>query len=192
MRILVIGGTGYIGSYVSARLAAMGHEITVYHRGKTEPGLPNTIRHVHRPEATIPIRHYPAELMSPPPDVVLHMVLVGEADAVAFMQAFRGVARRVVAISSGDVYRAYGRLISLEPGLPEPSPLRETSPLRERLFPYRTEREARPEGGATWVHDYEKILVERVVMGDPSLLGQFCACRWSTAPAMGNAASTIT
>ncbi len=49
------------------------------------------------------------------------------------VEAFRGVARRVVAISSQDVYLAYGRLTGLEPGPAEPVPLTEHSPLRTRL-----------------------------------------------------------
>ncbi len=59
------------------------------------------------------------------------LVLGGTGFAV--VEAFRGVARRVVAISSQDVYLAYGRLTGLEPGLAEPVPLTEHSPLRTRL-----------------------------------------------------------
>jgi hypothetical protein len=46
---------------------------------------------------------------------------------------FKGMTYRVVAISSQDVYLAYGRLTGLEPGPAEPVPLTEHSPLRTRL-----------------------------------------------------------
>src|SRR5687768_18518071 len=49
------------------------------------------------------------------------------------VKAFSDVARRAVAISSGDVYRAFGRIWRTEPGPPDPVPLTEDSPLREKL-----------------------------------------------------------
>jgi nucleoside-diphosphate-sugar epimerase len=81
------------------------------------------------------------------------------------------MAKRVVAISSGDVYRAYGRLLRTEPGPLEPVPLSEDAPLRERLYPYRGETAREPDDPMRWADDYEKILVERVVMSDPELPG---------------------
>ena len=35
MRILVIGGTSFIGPHVVERLVQLGHEVAVFHRGKT-------------------------------------------------------------------------------------------------------------------------------------------------------------
>ena len=35
MRILVIGGTGFIGPAVVARLNSLGHEVALFHRGQT-------------------------------------------------------------------------------------------------------------------------------------------------------------
>jgi nucleoside-diphosphate-sugar epimerase len=69
-----------------------------------------------------------------------------------------------------DVYRAYDRLRKAHPGSPDPVPLTEDSPLREHLYPYRGEH--RPDGlERDFLHDYDKILVERVVLGDPELPG---------------------
>ena len=95
------------------------------------------------------------------PEVVLDVIPMNDDDARGVMETFRGVARRVVAISSQDVYRAYDRVTGRDPGPPDPVPLTEDSPLRERFYPY--EREG--------VENYEKIHVERVVMGDPELPG---------------------
>jgi nucleoside-diphosphate-sugar epimerase len=167
MRVVVIGGTHFIGPYVVATLHRLGHEITVYHRGHHEPELPRGVRHVHSPLAGIPVLHFPSEISDPAPDVVLHMFPGGENDARAAMARFAGVARRMVALSSGDVYRAYGRLLGTEPGPPEPVPLDENAPLREALYPYRHVAA----GPADWTFHYEKILAERAVMGHPSLRG---------------------
>jgi pimeloyl-ACP methyl ester carboxylesterase len=43
MKILVIGGTNFIGPPVVHRLNAMGHEVTVFHRGKTTADLPQGV-----------------------------------------------------------------------------------------------------------------------------------------------------
>jgi nucleoside-diphosphate-sugar epimerase len=81
-------------------------------------------------------------------------------DAAAAVARFAGVARRIVGISSGDVYRAYGRLLASEPGPPEPTPLAEDAPLREVHFPYRDAAS----GPSDWTYHYEKILAERALL----------------------------
>lgn len=160
MRVLVIGGTNFIGPHVVTALHRQGHEVTVYHRGLHEPELPTAVRHIHSPRASIPVFHFPSSLSDPAPDVVLHMFPVGEDDARAAVARFVGVARRIVALSSGDVYRAYGRLLGTEPGPPDPIPIDENAPLRETLFPYRQSAS----GPADWTYHYEKILAERALL----------------------------
>lgn len=76
------------------------------------------------------------------------------------MDAFTGVTRRIVALSSGDVYRAYGYLIGIEGSQPAPIPLSEDSPVRTKLFPYR--RESTPKDD--WCYDYDKLLVEEALL----------------------------
>ena len=56
-----------------------------------------------------------------------------EGQARTLMKAVRGIAGRVVALSSGDVYRAYGLLHGTEVGPPQPVPIAEDAPLRQRL-----------------------------------------------------------
>jgi nucleoside-diphosphate-sugar epimerase len=157
MRVLVIGGTSFIGPHVVTELHHQGHEVTVYHRGLHESTLPSDVRHIHSPRASIPVLHFPSSLSDPRPDVVLHMFPVGEDDARAAVARFAGVARRMVGISSGDVYRAYGRLLGTEPGPLEPVPLEEEAPLREVYFPYRHTAS----GPSDWAYHYDKILAER-------------------------------
>jgi nucleoside-diphosphate-sugar epimerase len=167
MRVLVIGGTAFIGPYVVRSLISGGHEVTVFHRGEHEPELPSSVRHVHSASAVFPVLNFPGELVSWKPEVVLHMVTMGEHDADAVVRAFKGVARRLVVPSSGDVYGAYGVLIGSEAEIGESQLLHEDSPLRTNFYPYRK----MAKGPHDWIYHYEKILVERVVMGDPELPG---------------------
>jgi nucleoside-diphosphate-sugar epimerase len=165
MRIVVIGGTGFIGSYVVAQLAAE-HEVTVVNRGKHSCAVPPSVRHLTGDRDRLP--ELAAVFLRQSPDVVLDMIAGDERHARAVVDAFRGVARRLVTTSSIDVYRAYEIGLGLSPGPLEPVPLTEESPLRTVLHPYRD----RPAGSVPfdWITpDYEKILVERVVRGEPSL-----------------------
>jgi nucleoside-diphosphate-sugar epimerase len=161
MRVVVIGGTRFIGPLVVRRLSRMGHEVTVFHRGQTESDELPEVPHVHGDRQRLP--DFSATFKQHAPDVVLDMLPMSEQDAQLVMAAFRGVARRVVAISSMDVYRAFARFNRFESGALEPVPFGEDAPLRERLYPYRDKIER--------LHDYEKILVERVVMSDANLPG---------------------
>src|SRR5262249_11800244 len=111
------------------------------------------------------VMSFPQDVLEPALDVVIHMIPVGEYDMQAAMQTFRGRARRLVALSSGDVYLAYGRFTGLEPGVPEKGLLQETSPLRRVLYPYRKQAQSAED----WIYSYEKILVERVALFDPAL-----------------------
>ncbi|MBZ5576127.1 MAG: NAD-dependent epimerase/dehydratase family protein [Acidobacteriia bacterium] len=155
MRILFLGGTGLTGPFAVRRLHALGHEVTVYHRGQHEADFPEGVRRVLGDLA-----HLPGKLVHPAPDVVVHMWAMTEADAGHFLGVFRGVAGRAVVVSSGDVYRAYGRLQRLESGPPDPIPLSEDAPLRESRYPYRKMAPSEDH----WMARYEKISIERALM----------------------------
>ena len=99
------------------------------------------------------------------PDVVIHLIAMGERDARAAVETFRGRTRRLVALSSGDVYQSYGRLTGMESGPAESGLLTESSPLRTAWYPYRQ----RAQSAVDWTYDYEKILMEGIVLGEPSL-----------------------
>jgi nucleoside-diphosphate-sugar epimerase len=165
MEILVIGGTKFIGPHVVRALTDRAHTVTVFHRGEHESGLPSSVRHVHDRSASIPGLSFPAEVRQRPFDVVIHMIAMGEHDAAAAVHAFRGKAGRLVVLSSGDVYRAYGRFAGLEVGPAEEGLLKESSPLRFVLYPYRTQARSPDD----WVYSYDKILVERAVLSEPGL-----------------------
>jgi nucleoside-diphosphate-sugar epimerase len=161
MRVMVIGGTRFIGPAVVKRLAHEGHEVTLFHRGVSESAELPDVRHLHGERQRL--AEFSATFKEWAPEVVLDMRAMTEHEAKVVMDTFRGIASRVVAISSVDVYRAFARVNGTEPGAPDPVPLTEDAPLREVLYPFRGIIEDRS--------DYDKILVERVVMGDPAITG---------------------
>ena len=165
MRILIIGGTRFIGPHVVRRLAGAGHGVTVFHRGETRAELPDGVRQIYGDRREL--SSFAAEFEAAAPDVVLDMIAYTEMDARDLVGVFRGVARRAVVLSSADVYGAYGRLLRLEAGAPAAAPLAEDAPVRASLYPYR----ARAAGPDDFGYQYEKILVERVVMSEERLPG---------------------
>jgi nucleoside-diphosphate-sugar epimerase len=165
MRVLIIGGTSFIGPHVVRSLASHGHEVTIFHRGEHEAELPSGVRHIHSATAGFPVLRFPEELVSWKPDVVVHMVAMGEQDAEAVVRAFTGAARRLVVLSSGDVYRPYGVLTGTESGAARSELLREGSHLRKNFYPYRK----MAKGPDDWLYHYDKILMEPVVMNNSDL-----------------------
>jgi nucleoside-diphosphate-sugar epimerase len=171
MRILIIGGTAFIGPHLARELQEAGHAVTLFHRGKTEAALIPEIEHIHGDQRDLP--DFTDRFRDLSPSVAIHMVPGCAQDAWTFMRTLRGIARRVVAISSMDVYRAYNRLIGIETGPPDPIPLREDAPLREVLYPFRgiEEQPGNDPEARRWGEDYDKILVEKIVMCEPGLPG---------------------
>jgi nucleoside-diphosphate-sugar epimerase len=165
MQILVIGGTGFTGKHVLRRLVEAGHNVAVFHRGQTETELPPALQHIRGEREDFST--FVADFKKFAPDVVLDMIPYVEQDAFTLMDTFRGMAKRVVAISSMDVYAAYGRFIRSEAGEPEQTPFDEDAPLRSNLYPYRKYAQSSDD----LLYNYDKILVERVVMNDSKLPG---------------------
>jgi nucleoside-diphosphate-sugar epimerase len=104
----------------------------------------------------MPVADFPTDVQRIRPEIVVHMIAMGHSDAHAAVQTFGRSAQRFVVLSSGDVYRAYGRFAGLEPGPAEIGLLTEDSPLRSTRYPYR----AQAKSGEDLAYYYEKILVE--------------------------------
>jgi len=165
MRVLIIGGTGFIGRYVVRQMADEGHQVTIFHRGRTTAIFPRTVCEIVDPNSALPIVRFPNEIMDAAADIVIHTMAMGLAEAKAAVRAFAGNTKRLVVLSSGDVYRAYGRFIGIEPGPVEEGLLSEDSPLRTVLFPYRKQAPS-TEALQYW---YDKILVEQAVLRSETL-----------------------
>jgi nucleoside-diphosphate-sugar epimerase len=163
LKVLVIGGTRFIGPFVISQLTSQGHEVAVFNRNQSDTELKNVLQITGDRNQ---IEDYLEEFQKFGPNVVLDMIPFSEVEAKRTLAVFEGIAERIVAISSTDVYRAYGRLIGTETGDPLETPLLESSPLRERMYPYREQVE---EGD--WRYYYDKILVEKVYMSSKKIAG---------------------
>lgn len=128
-------------------LVERGHDVTVFHRGESEPELPFDVRHVTGDVARFD--QHLDELCALEPHVVVDMLAFVPEEGRRVL-AFKGVARRGVVVSSADVYRAFGRVHGTEPGWPEPVPLTEDSPLRAVVID----------------ESYDKVGVERAATSD--------------------------
>ena len=170
MRALLIGGTGFIGSYLVPELERRGVDVAVLTRGQsTSPGTAGLTRITgdrnRLADSAAAIRDFA-------PDVVIDLVLSSGRQAREMLDVVRGVASRVVALSSMDVYRACGVLHGLEEGPLEPVPLTESSALRTKLSTYPPEQLAMVQRVYGWVDaEYDKIPVERAVVDNPDLPG---------------------
>ena len=170
LKILVIGGTGFIGPFVVRDLANQGHQVTVFYRGNAKPNLPDSVRRIVGDRNDL-AAHRP-DIDQVAPDVVVDFLLSDDRQAQALMDTVRGLSARVIAISSQDVYRAYEILLKKTPGPLQELPITEESELRTQLHPYDREQLRRTQAAFSWVtEDYDKIPVERIVMADPQLLG---------------------
>jgi nucleoside-diphosphate-sugar epimerase len=170
MRILVIGGTGFIGPYIVRELIRLGHQLAVFHRGQSTAALPDGVQRIvgTRDE----LNRLQTEFRSFAPDVVIDMILSSEGHARTTMNVFRGIAGRLVALSSADVYRAIGVLHGKDKGPLQQVPLTEESDLRTYRQPYGKEALEVVRKVYPWVDDdYDKIPVEQVVMSAPDLPG---------------------
>ena len=152
MRVIVVGGTRFVGRWIVAELVAVGHDVLIVHRGLHEPvDLPDVPHlHAHRRE----LARYAATLRRFRPDAVIDVSAMTGSDAIAALAALPE-GPRLVAVSSIDVYRAFA---SLGAGtVTDAVPLTETSPVRDGPPP---DRAHVMEGYDYDPSDYENLDVE--------------------------------
>lgn len=151
MKIIVFGGTRFIGRAIVEELSAGGHELLLVHRGVLEPeGMPEA-QHLHAERVDLPSHR--TALGAFGPDAAIDCRALTRADAEAVVDALPTDIRLVV-ISSIDVYRAFGALNNDRET--DPIPLDEDSPVRSERYPYR--------GQLPEMDDYDKLDVEDVYL----------------------------
>lgn len=148
MRILVLGGTGFIGRRVVERLNDRGDEVAVVHRGLTEPAGLVPVRHIHTDRRDLSSQSRAIQGFRADAVVDSNALTGADVDAVA------GVLPDVptVVLSSQDVYQA---IAAFRSGVVDAAvPLTEDSELRRARYPYAGR------GYAGVPDDYEKLDVE--------------------------------
>src|ERR1700730_6005929 len=168
MRILLIGGNGFIGRFAMAALKQQGHALAVFHRGTT--AVPAGVDEIRGDRNQL--NASAQELKRFAPDVVIDLIISSAPQAEELMNIFRGATRRVVMLSSIDVYRAIAVSQGTESGPLQELPLTEESELRRSLHPYPPESMQIMRKIFPWVtDDYDKVPAERTVMNDRELPG---------------------
>jgi nucleoside-diphosphate-sugar epimerase len=125
MRVIVLGGTWFVGRAIVEALVAAGHTPLVVHRGAQEPvGLPE-VEHLHADRDSWPSLR--ATFAAFGADAAVDVSANNAAGARAALSALPSDLR-LVALSSGDVYRAYEGAVHGR--ATDAVPLTETSPLR--------------------------------------------------------------
>ncbi len=166
MRILLVGGNGFIGRFVVTALQRQGHALALFHRGTSAP--PDGVEDIRGNRNQL--GGSAEELRSFAPDVVVDFVASSGRQAQELMNIFRGATRRVLMLSSMDVYRAVGISHGTEGGPLQEVPLTEDSELRTALQTYTPEILRSLRKVFAWVtDDYDKIPAEKIVMTDREL-----------------------
>jgi len=132
MRVLVLGGTRFIGRAIVEDLVAAGHDVTVVHRGEREPDDMPHATHIHLPRQRWAAES--AQFAAAAPDAAVDCLALSRDDARAAIAAIPGGVH-VVALSSQDVYRAFASLNAARDT--DAVPIDETSPLSEDRHPHR-------------------------------------------------------
>ncbi len=106
MKVLIIGGTRFIGKAVASLLSDRGHEVILFNRGKHESNLPNRtiIGDVDY------LQDFKSTLQALNPDVVVHAIAYTEKHAADAIETFSGLKTRMIVLSSQDRYEAFYQL----------------------------------------------------------------------------------
>ncbi len=129
MRVIVLGGTWFVGRAITAALVSAGHSVLIVHRGISEPADLAHVQHLHAERSTWPAHR--AAFTAFQADAAVDVSAGNAAGARAALSALPP-GTKLVALSSVDVYRAYE---ALRTGIQADAvPLTEESPLRTSRY----------------------------------------------------------
>jgi UDP-glucose 4-epimerase len=153
MRVVIIGGTRFIGRRTTEALVRRGDEVLVVHRGVAEPQDWVPCRHLHIDRRQFSL--VADQVRAFAPDAVVDTLAMTRTDVDAVLPHLPEVP--LVLLSSMDVYRAYELALAGQAGIPVP--LDEDSPLREGRYPHRG-TDPGLEGYDLDMDNYDKLDVE--------------------------------
>jgi len=95
MHIVIIGGTGHVGTYMVPRLVEAGHEVTVVSRGQRDPYTPHGAwAQVHRVTADRTAQEadgtFGPKIRKLAPDAVIDMISFTPESTQHLVEALRG------------------------------------------------------------------------------------------------------
>ena len=125
MRVIVLGGTWFVGRAITEALVSAGHSVLIVHRGTSEPPDLPSVQHLHAERSSWPART--RAFTGYQADAAVDVSAGNAAGAQAALSALPP-GTRLVALSSVDVYRAYEALRAGTQA--DAVPLTEESPLR--------------------------------------------------------------
>ena len=109
MRVVVIGGSGHVGTYLIPRLVEAGHEVIELSRGSREPYLPNPAwKYVSKirvdREAEEVTGNFGQFVNKLNPDVVIDMICFNIKSATQLVEALKGNIRHFLSCGTISVY----------------------------------------------------------------------------------------
>ncbi len=130
MKLLVIGGTRFVGPAIVRRALERGDEVLVYHRGMHHSGRDPDVPHLHG--STLQIGDHHAEIQAFAPEAVIDTTQFRTDTTASVIATIKDFSERYVLVSSGDVYRGYGVFHGTEEGPLQEMPVDEDAALRTR------------------------------------------------------------
>lgn len=106
MKVLVFGGTKFIGREIARQASNAGFSVTLFNRGVTNPtqGFPTLQGDIDS------LLDYKSQLRALNPDVVVHCIAFTEKHARDCIDVFAGLDSKIVVLSSQDCYEAFYQL----------------------------------------------------------------------------------
>src|SRR3989475_9589089 len=106
MRILLIGGNGFIGSPLASELRDSGHSVAIFHRSADKSPDKNVVRIQGDRNR---LSDHLEQIQRFSPEVIVDLILSSGEQARQLISTSRKVARRVIAISSNGCISRMGR-----------------------------------------------------------------------------------
>ncbi len=106
MKVLIIGGTGFVGKTVVRELLDRGDQVTIYSRGNSRPDFWAGIQHIQGDRDQH--QQFIADLSGREFDAVIDNIAFSVHDAKAVVAAFQGSVSKYLVMSSVSVYGGIG------------------------------------------------------------------------------------